>query len=85
MLEFQVDQVELWSDHLHGEVHHLTNLMDPDYQCEVVAGELGMVDNEVEQEEESEASAAEEEEDPKQVVPANDDGDHDDMDADNDA
>ena len=89
MLEFHVDQVELWSDHLHGEVHRLTNLMDQDYQREVVAGDLGMVDNDVveqeEEEEESEASTAMGEEDPEQVVPANDDGDHDDMDADDDA
>ena len=88
MLEFHVDQVELWSDHLHGEVHRLTNLMDPDYLREAVAGDLGMVDNdgvEQEEEEESKASAAVEEEGPEPVVPANDDGDHDDMDDNDDA
>ena len=89
MLEFHVDQVELWNDGLQAEVHHLTNLMHPDFQRMALADDLGMVDNDgVEQEEEdeeSEASAAMGEEDPEVVIPANDDGDHDDIGNDDDA
>jgi hypothetical protein len=83
MQDFHIHNVEAWGAHLHEEVHRLTNLMDPEYQREVVAGDLGLVDNEVAQESEAEASA--EEEDPEEVVPANDDGDHDDVDSHDDA
>jgi chromosome segregation ATPase len=80
MLEGHVGVLHQWGHIQNEEITRLNNLLDPDFQRQVVAEDLGMVDNTVDPEPEEESSE-EEEEDPDIVVPANDDGDHDDVDS----
>jgi len=79
-LQYRAETAELWNEGLHAEVHHLNNLMDPDYQRMVLADDLGMVDNGSEDEE----SEEEVEEDPDMVVPDDDNGVFDDINPDDD-
>jgi len=84
-LQFRVEDMELWNDGLHEEVHYLHNLMDPNYQQMAVADDLGMVDNGEEDKDEDNESGAELEEDPEIVVPDDDDGVYDDINFEDDA
>ena len=79
--QFRVEEMELWNDGLHEEVHYLNNLMDPNHQRMAMADDLGMVDNGDEDEE----TEDEMEEDPEIVVPDDDNGVFDDINPDDDA